>query len=37
MGIEAERVSIAELMAESGVGFGTSGARGLAHAMTDRV
>jgi phosphomannomutase len=37
MGIEAERVSIAELMADSGVGFGTSGARGLAHAMTDRV
>jgi phosphomannomutase len=32
-----ERVSIAALMAESGVGFGTSGARGLAEAMTDRV
>jgi len=28
---------IADLMAESGVGFGTSGARGLADAMTDRV
>lgn len=29
--------SISDLMAHSGVGFGTSGARGLAHAMTDRV
>ncbi len=28
---------ISELMERSGVGFGTSGARGLAHAMTDRV
>jgi phosphomannomutase len=28
---------IAALMERSGVGFGTSGARGLAHAMTDRV
>lgn len=32
-----ESVSIAALMAASGVGFGTSGARGLADAMTDRV
>lgn len=32
-----ESIPIAELMAESGVGFGTSGARGLADAMTDRV
>jgi phosphomannomutase len=30
-------VRIADLMAHSGVGFGTSGARGLAAAMTDRV
>jgi len=30
-------LSIAALMADSGVGFGTSGARGLAEAMTDRV
>lgn len=30
-------VSIAELMAESGVAFGTSGARGLVTAMTDTV
>jgi phosphomannomutase len=30
-------ISIAELMTTSGVGFGTSGARGLAAAMTDRV
>ena len=30
-------VSIQELMARSGVAFGTSGARGLATAMTDRV
>ncbi len=28
---------IDDLMAESGVGFGTSGARGLVEAMTDRV
>ncbi|MET0065933.1 MAG: phosphomannomutase [Candidatus Thiodiazotropha sp.] len=28
---------VAELMQESGVGFGTSGARGLVSAMTDRV
>jgi phosphomannomutase len=28
---------IGDLMSESGVGFGTSGARGLAEAMTDRV
>lgn len=31
------QVSIRELMASSGVAFGTSGARGLATAMTDRV
>lgn len=30
-------VSIAHLMAQSGVAFGTSGARGLVSAMTDRV
>lgn len=30
-------VSIADLMAQSGVAFGTSGARGLVTAMTDRV
>lgn len=30
-------VSIADLMAQSGVAFGTSGARGLVDAMTDRV
>lgn len=30
-------VSIAELMAQSGVAFGTSGARGLVSAMTDRI
>jgi len=32
-----EKVNIAELMQQSGVGFGTSGARGLASDMTDRV
>ena len=32
-----ETLSIAELMSVSGVSFGTSGARGLAAAMTDRV
>ena len=32
-----ELITIADLMSESGVGFGTSGARGLAEAMTDRV
>ncbi len=37
MGVESEVTVIADLMASSGVGFGTSGARGLAHAMTDRV
>jgi phosphomannomutase len=31
------KISISELMAQSGVAFGTSGARGLATAMTDRV
>lgn len=32
-----QELSIAALMADSGVGFGTSGVRGLADAMTDRV
>lgn len=32
-----QSVSIADLMAQSGVAFGTSGARGLVIAMTDRV
>ena len=32
-----ERIGIADLMAQSGVGFGTSGARGLVADMTDRV
>lgn len=32
-----QTVSIADLMASSGVAFGTSGARGLVSAMTDRV
>ena len=32
-----ETIAIADLMAQSGVAFGTSGARGLADAMTDRV
>src|ERR1700743_3802821 len=31
------KISIQELMAQSGVAFGTSGARGLATAMTDAV
>ncbi len=31
------KISISELMARSGVAFGTSGARGLATAMTDQV
>ena len=31
------KISISELMAKSGVAFGTSGARGLATAMTDSV
>lgn len=31
------KMTIAELMAQSGVGFGTSGARGLVDAMTDEV
>jgi len=35
--IMARTVSIAALMAESGVAFGTSGARGLVGEMTDRV
>jgi phosphomannomutase len=33
----SESVRIADLMERSGVGFGTSGARGLVSAMTDRV
>jgi len=33
----AQTIAIAELMERSGVSFGTSGARGLAAAMTDRV
>jgi len=33
----SEKVSISQLMDESGVAFGTSGARGLVSAMTDRV
>ena len=37
MSEESEVTAIADLMASSGVGFGTSGARGLADAMTDRV
>ncbi len=32
-----DTLSVAEIMDSSGVGFGTSGARGLASAMTDRV
>jgi hypothetical protein len=31
------QVSIAELMRHSGVGFGTSGARGLVESMTDEI
>jgi phosphomannomutase len=34
---KTESIAIADLMTQSGVGFGTSGARGLADAMTDRV
>ncbi|MCB1801285.1 MAG: phosphomannomutase [Gammaproteobacteria bacterium] len=37
MNEKSETVAIGDLMAHSGVGFGTSGARGLADAMTDRV
>ena len=37
MGDKNEQLKIADLMERSGVGFGTSGARGLATAMTDRV
>lgn len=37
MAAKSEEIAVADLMADSGVGFGTSGARGLAHAMTDRV
>ena len=35
--LNSETVRIGELMEESGVGFGTSGARGLVTDMTDRV
>ncbi len=34
---ESQPIEIARLMEESGVKFGTSGARGLATAMTDRI
>ncbi|MEJ2576255.1 MAG: phosphomannomutase, partial [Gammaproteobacteria bacterium] len=34
---KSESIPIGDLMGRSGVGFGTSGARGLAEAMTDRV
>ena len=34
---KSETIAIADLMQQSGVGFGTSGARGLAEAMSDRV
>jgi len=37
MSVGYEMVAIAELMEQSGVKFGTSGARGLATDMTDRV
>lgn len=37
MSAQSEVTVIADLMVASGVGFGTSGARGLADAMTDRV
>ncbi len=35
--MQEQQLTIETLMLESGVGFGTSGARGLAEAMTDRV
>lgn len=34
---QSASVTVADLMAESGVAFGTSGARGLVSAMTDRI
>lgn len=37
MNEKSQTMAIDQLMADSGVGFGTSGARGLADAMTDRV
>lgn len=37
MNTDSKTVTISDLMASSGVGFGTSGARGLAEAMTDQV
>lgn len=37
MSEKTESFLISDLMAQSGVGFGTSGARGLVEAMTDRV
>jgi phosphomannomutase len=33
----SQQISVSDLMKESGVAFGTSGARGLVSAMTDRV
>ena len=36
-GKEGERISISDLMKASGVAFGTSGARGLADDITDRI
>lgn len=35
--MKKEKISIATLMEQSGVKFGTSGARGLVNAMTDRI
>ncbi len=35
--VPSRTVSVSELMAQSGVPFGTSGVRGLARAMTDRL
>jgi phosphomannomutase len=37
MNDKTETIAIADLMSQSGVAFGTSGARGLADAMSDRV
>ena len=37
MSERSETIAVADLMTESGVVFGTSGARGLAEAMSDRV
>jgi phosphomannomutase len=35
--LTSRRISVAELMARSGVAFGTSGARGLVEAMSDEI